>query len=563
LTIPGAEPAPTFPGFWRWLTNSRTSRHELSLGARFAAPDLILALLRHQSDATFILVASPDRAPRVRRQLNCLEPAVRQRVSVCTYFDLSDRFDPTQVHAWIDPYGVLPAPFSIRNSLSQRCYPVLSSHHTVSYQHLLDEQFLPLLFSRTLPCDSFVCSSSPARTAIRNLLERMKESLAEQHGLQLSYNGRMDVIPLGVDTDLFAPRAKALCRRRFGLPQKALIVLCFGRLSATDKADLFPLVEAWGEVRRYFLDQELVLVIAGTGRQGYDKILKNALRRAGLLDSVRIIDGVDDRERSLLYGAADVFVSPADSIQESFGIAPVEAMACGIPQLVSDWDGYRDTVLQGETGFLVSSYWMKCDSDVATLSPVFAKSWESDHFRLAQSVAIDFRELVAKLKALLANKHLRETMSEASRRRALSHYDHRVIASRYQELLFELTTIAGQISYCPNGHTDYRCASYFDNFSHFATSLLDDSTILGCTERGKKALPNGISLPYRNTMDGLEDFSKWRINAVLRACREPVSIRVAVASIVAEIRCNENLAKRQLMWLLKYGYLQRQRDVDQ
>src|SRR3546814_3034291 len=56
------------------------------------------------------------------------------------------------------------------------------------------------------------------------------------------------------------------------------------------------------------------------------------------------------------WAAADVFVSLSDNIQESFGITPVEAMAAGLPCIVSDWDGYRDTVVDGETGILVPTW---------------------------------------------------------------------------------------------------------------------------------------------------------------------------------------------------------------
>ena len=51
--------------------------------------------------------------------------------------------------------------------------------------------------------------------------------------------------------------------------------------------------------------------------------------------------------------AADVFISLVDNIQETFGITPLEAMASGLPVVVSDWDGYRHTVRDGEEGFLI------------------------------------------------------------------------------------------------------------------------------------------------------------------------------------------------------------------
>src|SRR6202012_5551691 len=69
--------------------------------------------------------------------------------------------------------------------------------------------------------------------------------------------------------------------------------------------------------------------------------------------AVHFVPG-DDRARiGALWAGADVFVSLVDNIQETFGITPVEAMAAGLPVVVSDWDGYRSTVRDGVEGFLI------------------------------------------------------------------------------------------------------------------------------------------------------------------------------------------------------------------
>lgn len=44
----------------------------------------------------------------------------------------------------------------------------------------------------------------------------------------------------------------------------------------------------------------------------------------------------DSKERNMIYNLADVFVSPIDSIQETFGLTPIEAMCAGIHQIVSN-----------------------------------------------------------------------------------------------------------------------------------------------------------------------------------------------------------------------------------
>jgi glycogen synthase len=45
----------------------------------------------------------------------------------------------------------------------------------------------------------------------------------------------------------------------------------------------------------------------------------------------------------------------SDNIQETFGLTPLEAMAAGLPVIVGDWDGYKDTVRDGVDGFRIPS----------------------------------------------------------------------------------------------------------------------------------------------------------------------------------------------------------------
>src|SRR4029079_16664641 len=69
----------------------------------------------------------------------------------------------------------------------------------------------------------------------------------------------------------------------------------------------------------------------------------------------RHVDGRQPDVRFSIWSVADIFISFSDNIQETFGLTPIEAMAAGLPCVVTDWNGYRDTVRDGEDGFRIAT----------------------------------------------------------------------------------------------------------------------------------------------------------------------------------------------------------------
>ena len=142
-------------------------------------------------------------------------------------------------------------------------------------------------------------------------------------------------------------------RQQLGISPSARVVLFLGRLSFHSKAHPLPLYRSLG---RLSADHELVLLECGhifntAIAAAYDQLGKRYpnlnLKRLGGLTAA------SEDEKKLALAAADLFCSPADNLQETFGPGVLEAMANSLPVVASDWNGYRDLVMQGSTGLLV------------------------------------------------------------------------------------------------------------------------------------------------------------------------------------------------------------------
>lgn len=532
----------------------------LVLGARKFVPAFYRALIeygklpRYRFFTAGPLVARANEtiheyAARRRAPLQSLDARPQTRLAAALTGELpSDR-----LLAYHEPNLSVDVMFRLRQSMARRQFPITLLNHTFSYRAMLHSTFLRLLLEDTRSYDSLICSSEAARRALQALLDHVATRFAADHGAQLSYRGRLDVIPLGVDTELWRPRDRADLRAQLGLPADATIVLYLGRLSPADKGDLLPLLDVFGRLVRELRRSDLLFVLAGTDRDGDSQPLRAHVGRSGLSRHVRFIH--DPKSPHLLMGAADVFVSPADSIQEAFGLTPLEAMATGTPQVVADWDGYRDTVVDGETGFLIPTMWSECDSDLALQSPLLAREW-LDHLALGQSVVIDPQLLHARLRALLTQPALRQKMGEASRRRAVERFSWPVVIARHEDLWRELSAIAAHDRREPAPQPTYNDPPYFRAFSHYATRVLSGSELLKLSARGAEIVDGEEPMPIYHAS---ELFDEKLVDLALRTLAEaPAALRLdALEQELAERRsCTSAAARRHLLWLLKYGLLE-------
>jgi glycosyltransferase involved in cell wall biosynthesis len=210
--------------------------------------------------------------------------------------------------------------------------------------HGLDVIFSQPLYQRLIPfclrhLDQTVCVSRSTRD------ECLKRGIPA---------GRCVVIPNGIPAEEFR-----VDRDRFELIPE--LEMSLGRPLAGRKI----LVTVGRLVKRkgvqWFVEEVLprlgpkyLYIIVGTGPER--EAIQEAVIRRNLQDQVALMGGRPDRYRNRLLHAADIFIMPNISIPgdvEGFGIAALEAGACGLPVIAADIQGIRDAVIDGVTGHLV------------------------------------------------------------------------------------------------------------------------------------------------------------------------------------------------------------------
>ena len=543
-------------GFYLPLADPATGT--TAFGAGVAGRTFIQALLRHGHFDRMEFFAPAAVAEKAQAEYDAVSRTARSRTAVRVHGpdDLARGLDSLGITAWHDIDARVRRPFSVRRQMARRPFPVTVTHHTFSYSDMLYDWFLPLLLGDSRAYDSIVCTSSTARQAIAALLDHVRAEFERSHGARLQYRGRLDVIPLGVDIEMFRPRDKADARYQLGLPVDALMLLWLGRLSPADKADLMPLVTAFAGLVKANPEKPLALALAGTPTVEARRVLDHGAA-LGVRNRL-LVREAEPRVRHLFHAAADIFVSPVDNIQETFGITPIEAMASGVPVVASDWDGYRDTVVHGETGFLVPTYWARCDGDLGRTAQSIGDGVV--HFALGQSVVVDLSALERALQDLIDDPDLRRRMGEAGRLRAKSLYDWRVVIGRYESLWHELAD-ACRTEGSPEGPAQgFLDPPYATAFAGYATRMVSDATSLRLTALGQRVATRQESFPLLHKKPGAMSIELIRsaLAAVSDRSTEATGPTLGELVIVLANKSGEDpdRVRRHLLWLAKYSLVQ-------
>jgi glycosyltransferase involved in cell wall biosynthesis len=157
--------------------------------------------------------------------------------------------------------------------------------------------------------------------------------------------GKVTYVPVGVDTEQFQARGNASqARAGLGIPPQALVLLFVGRL--TRPKYLFALVDAFAELKKKV--EGAVLLIVGGGE--LERPLARYIEERKIPD-VRLLGFIANQELPGVYSCADFFVM--SSTYEGQPVVLLEAMACGLPPILSDIPAMRDVIEDSGLGLLV------------------------------------------------------------------------------------------------------------------------------------------------------------------------------------------------------------------
>lgn len=307
-----------------------------------------------------------------------------------------------------------------------------------------------------MPWDALICTSSAARNVVQMLFQLQAEYLQWRFGCQKFVVPQLPVIPLGVHQNdfVFDRATREAARQKLGLAANEVAVLFAGRLSFHAKAHPYPMFVALQHAAKRS-GQPVTLLLCGQFPNDAVKaaFLDGAKAYAPLV-KVSVVNGKDFDDYRSAWAASDIFVSLSDNLQETFGITPLEAMASGLPVVVSDWNGYKDTVVDGETGYRIASWMPPPDLGAALASAFEAGTINYDRYigLASLEVSLDNAQLTDRLVALIANPVLRQKMGAAGKARVAQQYDWAVVIKQYLQLWAELSSMRAAAKDSPSPH---------------------------------------------------------------------------------------------------------------
>jgi hypothetical protein len=234
-------------------------------------------------------------------------------------------------------------------------------------------------------------------------------------------------------------------------------------------------------------------------------------------------------------------------------------MAAGIAVVVSDWDGYKDSVRDGIDGFRIPTLMPQAGlgGDLALRHALGLDTYDMYCGHACSLVAVDVQATAQAFERLFNSPQLRRQMGEAGRERAVGVYDWKTVIGQYEALWAQLSDIRATQGKDtkPLAHPWPGRMDPFHAFASYPSQALTPQTVLALVDANVE-LALQRTLQYRQL--AMIDFAKLilpseeEIKAVLSAGTNQQSAEQWVQGVPADRR---PYVLRLLAWLLKLGVL--------
>lgn len=409
--------------------------------------------------------------------------AARGAISIHSRLELAGSLARQPFHCFhlSDPMTEQPYLAALRNRVAPHLFPITGVTHSLSYVRYASA-LLAHMWGGCTRRDAIVSTSRAGCGVVGSMFANLRGGYA----LDADAFPQPQVVrlPLGVDpAQLPSPDGglRAAARRRLGVAAEP-VLLVVGRIAHYAKMDLLPLFRMLRRAEDAGLPHDgYLLVIAG--QADADDAMPALIERAGVLHGirVRVVRSPDDAARNDLYAAADIFLSPSDNVQETFGLTLLEAGAAGLPVVASDWDGYRDLVLDGVTGLLVPTVGPADTANMDAAAPLLYDN--QYHLMLAQQTAVEAEGFARAVAHLAMSPELRVEMGRAGRRHVLESFSWEHVVTRWVALWDALWSEPVDEARCRSTRHPLTVA-YGDVFGGYPSEVLSASSRLRTSAAG-------------------------------------------------------------------------------
>jgi glycosyltransferase involved in cell wall biosynthesis len=545
-----------------WATLDPFLESGAVMGRKVANAGFLDALVRADPfDAYHFFMLSPRERDAQRGLLAARYPeaAGRGTFKILTRLDLPEALAATDyaVFHLSDCITSQPRLAAARNALARNIFPITGTTHSLSYAAYARE-LLAHLWPGTTCRDAIVATSRAGEAVV----SRIFEGLRRGYGLspEACPAPAIERIPLGVepgDWRAFRGQEREAVRAACGIPGDAVALLVFGRISHSSKMDPLPLFRA---VQRLAADgvapASLCLVMAGWADedgQAFLETLRALAANVGL--PLMLVARPDDARKRQLFGAADIFVSLADNPQETFGLTLLEAMAASLPVVASDYDGYRDIVVPGRTGFLAPTLGLPDSGVRDVLAPLCYDN--HIHLRLAQGLAVDVAAVADALGRLVRDPGLRREMGAAGRARVEELFTWDAVVAAHLGLWERLAAAPVPDAAGLRALAHPGALAYGDVFAGYPVAALSDAVRLTWSRAGRAVYRNR---DYPIVYAGLgEEISLAAVRTLLFLARGGCpGLTLAARLAAAEPSLDLWAARFHVVWALKQDLLEKE-----